>query len=284
MILIKKKKFITDTTAKIMPFRGYGIHLYYCKYNENNMKSKISENLKTEWNSFETNTSASKEQNDKQNNDKEYENNIKKKILEVSLNFVIEHGWSKAAITAGAHSIGYSGIISELFPLGGSDLVLYFYSVCNERLRDYLKEKAENEPHDTDKQKYAKLFIYDAVEKRLRMIEPYIDKWSQALATLTLSKAVPTALSNLLILADDICYFSGDRSVDFDWYVRRIALAGIYKVTELYMLQDKSPDYEQTWSFLKKQLDDAAAVYSCIQKSEQASQLTKEISIATFKT
>lgn len=84
-----------------MPFRGYGIHLYYCKYNENNMKSKISENLKTEWNSFETNTSASKEQNDKQNNDKEYENNIKKKILEVSLNFVIEHGWSKAAITAG---------------------------------------------------------------------------------------------------------------------------------------------------------------------------------------
>lgn len=66
--------------------------------------------------------------------------------------------------------------------------------------------------------------------------------------------------------------------------MRRIALAGIYKVTELYMLQDKSPDYEQTWSFLKKQLDDAAAVYSCIQKSEQASQLTKEISIATFKT
>lgn len=70
----------------------------------------------------------------------------------------------------------------------------------------------------------------------------------------------------------------------FDWYVRRIALAGIYKVTELYMLQDKSPDYEETWKFLKKQLDDASAVYSCVLQSEQASQLTKEISLATFTT
>ncbi len=66
--------------------------------------------------------------------------------------------------------------------------------------------------------------------------------------------------------------------------MRRIALAGIYKVTELYMLQDKSPDYEETWKFLKKQLDDAVNVYSCIQQSEQASQLTKEISLATFTT
>lgn len=64
------------------------------------------------------------------------------------------------------------------------------------------------------RQKSVKLFIYDAVEVRLRMIIPYIDKWPQALATLTLSKAVPTALSNLLILVDDICYYAGDRSVD----------------------------------------------------------------------
>lgn len=64
------------------------------------------------------------------------------------------------------------------------------------------------------RQKSIKLFVYDAVETRLRMIIPYIDKWPQALATLTLSKAVPTALSNLLILVDDVCYYAGDRSVD----------------------------------------------------------------------
>lgn len=52
----------------------------------------------------------------------------------------------------------------------------------------------------------------------------------------------------------------------------------------MYMIQDKSPDHEETWKFLKKQLDDAATVYSCIQQSEQASQLTKELSLATFTT
>lgn len=172
------------------------------------------------------------------------------------------------------------------------------------------------------RQNLVKIFVSDAIETRLRMIIPYIDRWPQALATLTLSRAIPTTLSNLLTLVDDICYYAGDRSVDvrnvlffycsllfkhvtryyykmrtaiilksficaflqFDWYVRRIALAGIYKATELYMLQDKSTDYENTWKFLKTQLDDAVEVYSCVQQSEQASQLTKEISQATFIT
>lgn len=65
-----------------------------------------------------------------------------------------------------------------------------------------------------DRQKSLKIFVSDAIEMRLRMIIPYIDKWPQALATLTLSRAVPTALSNLLTLVDDICYYAGDRSVD----------------------------------------------------------------------
>lgn len=216
--------------------------------------------------------------------DKKYEDNMKNKILEASLNFIAEHGWTKAALVAGAQSVGYPGVVSEMFPLGGSDLVLYFYSVCNHRLSEYLRKKTENESPDSNKQELIKIFIYDAVEKRLRMIVPYIEKWPQALATLTLSRAVPAALSNLLTLVDDICYYAGDRSVDLNWYVRRIALAGIYKITEMYMIQDKSPDHEETWKFLKKQLDDAATVYSCIQQSEQASQLTKELSLATFTT
>ncbi|KAK7590422.1 hypothetical protein V9T40_002035 [Parthenolecanium corni] len=268
------------------------IHLHHNLYADSSdssfNKNENVENLKSESVSSHHHSSVSSLSGDgegeQRKRDSEYENDVKNKILEASLNFVAEHGWTKAAIVAGAQSVGYPGVVSEMFPLGGSNLVLYYYSVCNDHLREYLIERAEAESQDPDKQKSVKLFIYDAMETRLRMIIPYIDKWPQALATLTLSKAVPTALSNLLILVDDICYYAGDRSVDLDWYVRRIALAGIYKVTELYMLQDKSPDYEETWKFLKKQLDDAATMYSCIQQSEQASQLTKEISIATFTT
>ena len=51
----------------------------------------------------------------------------------------------------GAKSIGYPGVASEMFPLGGSNLVIYFYSVCNARLTEYLKNRAENKPPDIDK-------------------------------------------------------------------------------------------------------------------------------------
>jgi rpsU-divergently transcribed protein len=57
-------------------------------------------------------------------------------------------------------------------------------------------------------------FIHGAVEKRLRMIIPYINKWPQAIGIMSLPPNVPSALANLLTLVDDICYYAGDRSVD----------------------------------------------------------------------
>lgn len=54
----------------------------------------------------------------------------------------------------------------------------------------------------------------DAVEARLRMIIPYIDRWSEAMVLLALPRSVPTSLAMTLTLVDDICYYAGDRSVD----------------------------------------------------------------------
>jgi rpsU-divergently transcribed protein len=51
------------------------------------------------------------------------------------------------------------------------------------------------------------------------MIIPYISKWPQALAIMTLPANVPPALANLLTLVDDICYYAGDRSVDVSYIV-----------------------------------------------------------------
>jgi ubiquinone biosynthesis protein COQ9 len=49
------------------------------------------------------------------------------------------------------------------------------------------------------------------------MIIPYISKWPQALAIMTLPPNVPAALANVLTLVDDICYYAGDRSVDVSY-------------------------------------------------------------------
>lgn len=46
------------------------------------------------------------------------------------------------------------------------------------------------------------------------MVLPYKEKWAQALAIMAMPQNVPQSLANLLTLADDICYYAGDRSVD----------------------------------------------------------------------
>ncbi|XP_015589043.1 ubiquinone biosynthesis protein COQ9, mitochondrial isoform X4 [Cephus cinctus] len=191
--------------------------------------------------------------------EEEYDNNIKFKILNAALPFVNDLGWSQQAISAGAETIGYPGIVHGLFPNGGAELVQHFYSSCNQNLNKILESEARAIEDDPSKPKKTPVFyVRDAVETRLRMLIPYKKTWPQAMGLMSLPPNVPMALANLLTLVDDICYYAGDRSVDFNWYTRRVVLAGIYKSTELYMLQDNSEDHRQTWKFLERRIEDAA--------------------------
>ena len=52
----------------------------------------------------------------------------------------------------------------------------------------------------------------------------------------------------------DMCIFQ------FNWYTKRASLAGVYKSTEIYMLQDKSENYDNTWQFLERRLQDLTTI------------------------
>lgn len=49
-----------------------------------------------------------------------------------------------------------------------------------------------------------------------------------------------------------------------NWYTRRVVLAGIYKTTELYMLQDNSEDHQKTWNFLERRIKDATQIHTIL--------------------
>ncbi|XP_058456689.1 ubiquinone biosynthesis protein COQ9, mitochondrial-like [Malaya genurostris] len=199
-------------------------------------------------------------------NDNEDIYSAKKAILNAALNFVPTYGWSKQSIAKGALSIDYPTVTNGLFPRGGVELVQFFYGQCNERFVEYLKQEAG----EIDRIQNPTEFARRAIELRLRMLIPYIKQWPQALGIMTLPPNVPNALASMLTLVDDICYYAGDRSVDFNWYTRRIGLASIYKATELYMMQDNSIDYEKTWQFLKRRMEEASVVHDFLIKSEGA--------------
>lgn len=46
----------------------------------------------------------------------------------------------------------------------------------------------------------------------------------------------------------------------FNWYTKRASLAGVYKSTEIYMLQDNSEGHENTWEFLDRRLEDLVSL------------------------
>lgn len=69
----------------------------------------------------------------------QYEQNVKDRILEKALEFVPTNGWTVEALRAGAEAVGYPGITHGLFPNGGADLVHYFNVKCNQNLVDQMK-------------------------------------------------------------------------------------------------------------------------------------------------
>lgn len=107
-----------------------------------------------------------------------------------------------------------------MFPNGGAELVAHFYSTSNNELNKILKEKYETIQADPAKKvENAGEQICYAIETKLRMIIPYKKNWPQAMALMTLPPNVPTALANLVTLVDDICYYTGDRSIDVGLYI-----------------------------------------------------------------
>merc|ERR1712212_127411 len=102
----------------------------------------------------------------------------------------------------------------------------------------------------------------------------YLDSWHLALALHASPTNALTALHNLGTLVDHIWYHAGDRSYDFNWYIRRGSLAGVYKSSELFMLQDKSEDFQDTWAFVNRRLSNVQTVGKCVKDVDN---ITKDI-------
>jgi ubiquinone biosynthesis protein COQ9 len=55
-------------------------------------------------------------------------------------------------------------------------------------------------------------------------------------------------------------------------------------MTELYMIQDKSANFEETWRFLGRRIEDASQLHSYLHQSGEVSQVAKDGVTAAFIT
>ncbi|XP_064603173.1 ubiquinone biosynthesis protein COQ9, mitochondrial-like [Liolophura sinensis] len=211
--------------------------------------------------------STSSDSNSDTDEAEDVNNNTKHRIFRASLAFVPEFGWSKKTLTYGAEAAGFPRLAHGMFPNGPADLISFFYQDCNSQLGEILKQNVEQLTENGEKPK-TKEFVRNAVEVRLRMLVPYIHKWPQAMAIQTLPQNAVQSWSNLSDLVDEIWYHAGDRSTDFNWYTKRMSLAAVYKSTEITMVQDKSDDFNHTWSFLDRRLDNLVDFGNTLRKAQ----------------
>ncbi|XP_025416082.1 ubiquinone biosynthesis protein COQ9, mitochondrial isoform X2 [Sipha flava] len=216
-----------------------------------------------------------------ESSDDSYEQDVKSKILQSSLQYVPEHGWSRDTIAAGAHELGYPDTVHGLFPDPGAELALYFYSSSNDSLSRLLKDGTLKCAEETKPELVR--FLSVTIKTRLLMLQPYLNQWPQAMALLSKPSNAPRALSNLMTLVDAICYHAGDRSIDTRWYTRRIGLATIYKTSELHLLQDKSLEFDDTWKFVRRAVDECVKLDTMLESNAQLAKDVVTASVSTAK-
>ncbi|KAF8972190.1 hypothetical protein BDZ97DRAFT_1913417 [Flammula alnicola] len=111
-----------------------------------------------------------------------------------------------------------------------------------------------------------KATLRDVLRVRLEYNEPVLPYLPEAFALL----ASPTsgihvldplpAIKHAAKVADEACYVTGEKSVQLEWYARRISLAAVYAAAELH--QFTSP--HSAYSFLDSLLDTSSTLKTSI--------------------
>lgn len=187
--------------------------------------------------------------------------------MEAALGHVPEVGWTIEALGRGASDLGLPPTAHGLCPGGALDLIEYFNARCNYQLGSAVGSGTEAFMTLGTTAK-----VRACVLARLQMLLPYASKWPQALSLMATPPNTLNAIQNLAELCDTVWVLSGDRSLDYNWYTKRLLLGGVYTSTELFMVTlvgskgsqslqstlDKEDTIQQTREFLDRRLKDVA--------------------------
>lgn len=151
------------------------------------------------------------------------------------------------------HACSYPSIAQGMFPGGAGELVHHVMTRANEAMADALEASDLAALSVTQR-------VRLGVQARLEQFAPFVrdGSWAQAMGVAALPQNAPTTTRLLAVAADEIWYQAGDRSTDTTWYTRRVLLMGVSASTELFMLTDRSPGFNDTWAFLDRRLSDVA--------------------------
>ncbi len=168
----------------------------------------------------------------------------REKLLLATLAHVPFDGWSEAALRAGAEDAGLSTAEAlNAIPGGPAEAVSLFSGWADGRMLARL-----------EKMDLASMKVRDrvaaGVRLRLEILEPHKEAVLRAIAFCALPHHAALGLKSLHATVDAIWVMAGDRSTDYNYYSKRLLLAGVLSSTTLFWLNDKSDGHAATWAFL----------------------------------
>lgn len=180
-------------------------------------------------------------------------------ILNAAMKHVPEHGFTLAAIKKGAVDTGHLEISHNLFPSGPFDLIRFHLLTQRMKLQEVNLAGTDGTGGK----------IRTLLQARLQANEPYIHQWQEALAVMAFPSNLAAALSELHELSDEIWHLTDDQSADMAWYTKRASLSAIYASSDMFMTQDTSPSFSDTYAFLDRRLLEINTVGSSVSEVTQ---------------
>jgi len=183
---------------------------------------------------------------------------IKRNVLERALLHVPFDGWSqetleRASIEAG----GDSSYAWRLFPKGPLEAIAYWSHVLDQEMLSAL-------PSPENLRVREKIAL--AVKIRLGLLIPYREAARKTARYLALPHHVGQGSRLVYQTVNEIWYYAGDISTDYNFYTKRALLAWVYSATFLYWFRDHSEGFENTWVFLDRRIDEVLKLPKLPQK------------------
>lgn len=175
---------------------------------------------------------------------------IRDRLIVAALDHVPFDGWSDKALRHAAQDCGLDSQAPErAFPHGVSSAVRHFTQLGDRMMIEDLQAIDMDGMSIRDR-------IVTAVRTRLERWAPHQEAVRRALAVYAMPRNIGAAGPATWHTVDLMWKAIGDQSGDFSWYTKRASLAAVYSATVLYWLDDQSEDFEATWDFLRRRVDD----------------------------
>ena len=178
---------------------------------------------------------------------------IREKLLVSAVEHVPVDGGSQTSLRRAAEENGVSEGLAELAFPTIRDLVIYYVNQIDTNMVAALTEHSLADMRIRDR-------ITLAVRSRIEALVTYREAERRALAYMSLPQNAATSAKCLSKTVDLMWRAIGDTSTDFSFYTKRATLAGVYGATLLYWMSDLSEDYEDTWAFLDRRIDDVMKI------------------------